>query len=56
MAWVSGTYEVTSKGASGKLTNDHGKYLEVWKKQGDGQWKCTADMWNSDLPTAAPAE
>ena len=49
MAWVSGTYELTMNDASGKPSNDRGKYLEVWEKQSDGNWKCAADMWNSDL-------
>ena len=35
---------------------DRGKYLEVWKKQADGKWKVVADMFNSDLPLAPPAE
>jgi ketosteroid isomerase-like protein len=55
MAWVSGTYELTMNEASGKPTNDRGKYLEVWEKQTDGNWKCAADMWNSDLAASAPA-
>ena len=49
MAWVSGTYQLTMNDASGKPINDRGKYLEVWEKQTDGNWKCRADMWNSDL-------
>jgi ketosteroid isomerase-like protein len=53
MAWVSGSYELTMNDASGKPMNDRGKYLEVWEKQTDGNWKCAADMWNSDL---APSE
>jgi ketosteroid isomerase-like protein len=53
VAWVSGTYELTANDAAGRPINDHGKYLEVWKKQADGKWKCGADMWNSDLPVAA---
>jgi len=58
MAWVSGTYELTTNDASAKPINDRGKYLEVWEKQADGNWKCAADMWNSDLAAsaAAPAE
>jgi ketosteroid isomerase-like protein len=58
MAWVSGSYELTMNDPSGKPTSDRGKYLEVWEKQADGKWKCTADMWNSDLAAsaAAPAE
>jgi ketosteroid isomerase-like protein len=55
MAWVSGGYELTMNDASGKPVNDRGKYLEVWEKQPDGNWKCAADMWNSDLPISAPA-
>ena len=55
MAWVSGTYESTMNDASGKPINDRGKYLEVWEKQTDGNWKCAADMWNSNLATPAPA-
>jgi ketosteroid isomerase-like protein len=56
MAWVSGTYELTMNDASGTPVNDRGKYLEVWEKQADGNWKCGADMWNSDLPAPAPAD
>jgi ketosteroid isomerase-like protein len=54
MAWVSGTYGLTMNDANGKPTNDRGKYLEVWKKQTDGNWKCAADMWNSNLAASAP--
>jgi ketosteroid isomerase-like protein len=55
MGWVSGTYELAMNDASGKPINDLGKYLEVWEKQTDGNWKCRADMWNSDLAASAPA-
>ena len=55
MGWVSGTYKLTMNDASGKPINDRGKYLEVWEKQTDGNWKCAADMWNSDLAASAPA-
>jgi ketosteroid isomerase-like protein len=55
MAWVSGTYELTMNDSSGKPINDRGKYLEVWEKQTDGNWKCAADMWNSNLVSSTPA-
>jgi ketosteroid isomerase-like protein len=54
MAWVNGTYKLTMNDPSGKPVEDHGKYLEVWEKQADGNWKCRADMWNSDLPVSEP--
>ena len=55
MAWVSGAYELTMNDVGGKPINDRGKYLEVWEKQADGNWKCAADMWNSDLAVSVPA-
>ena len=53
MAWVSGTYHLITNDPGGKPIDDRGKYLEVWKKQADGNWKCGADMWNSDLTAVA---
>ena len=55
MAWVSGRYELTMNDANGKPINNRGKYLEVWQKQTDGNWKCAADMWNSNLASSTPA-
>ena len=45
-AYLVGTYEMTMKDGS----KDKGKYCEVWKKQADGKWKVTTDMFSSDLP------
>jgi uncharacterized protein (TIGR02246 family) len=56
LGYVSGTYEMTENDANGKPMTDRGKYLEIWKKQVDGNWKCTLDMFSSDLPPPAPAE
>jgi len=50
MGYLIGTYAMTMKDG----TKDTGKYCEVWKKQADGKWKVTADMFSSDLP-ATPA-
>jgi ketosteroid isomerase-like protein len=55
LAFSSGTYEVTLNDPTGTPVNDRGKYVEVWKKQADGTWKCGVDIWNSDLPASAPA-
>jgi ketosteroid isomerase-like protein len=53
IAYVTGTYEFTENDASGKPMTDKGKYVEVWKKQADGSWKCAVDIFNSDI--AAPS-
>jgi uncharacterized protein (TIGR02246 family) len=58
LGYVTGTYELSETDANGKPSSDKGKYLEVWKKQADGNWKCVVDMFNSDLPSggAEPAK
>ncbi len=54
-AYLIGSYTVTMKDAHGNPANDHGKLLEVWKKQADGKWKTVVDTYNSDLPLAPAA-
>lgn len=54
LAYLIGSYKLTMKAPQGKPVTDHGKLLEVWKKQPDGKWKTVADIYNSDLPPAAP--
>ena len=49
-----GTYDMSFNDPKGNPTTDRGKYVEVWKKQADGSWKCAVDMFNTDLPAAPP--
>src|SRR5262245_56385548 len=56
LGYSYGTYEMTFKDAKGKALSDHGKYLEAWRKQADGSWKCVADMFSSDMAAPAPAK
>ena len=53
IAYTYGTYQLTMKDPKGKPMAEHGKYVEIWKKQSDGSWKCAIDTWNSDLPAAS---
>ncbi len=53
LAYLVGTYELSTKDAQGKPVSDHGKLIEVFRKQADGTWKTVADMYNSDLPAPA---
>jgi len=54
LAYSQGTYELTFDDAKGKHLIDRGKYLEVWKKQDDGNWKTISDAFNSDTPAPVP--
>lgn len=55
LAYVTGNYEFNDNDGGGKPITDKGKYVEVWKKQADGSWKCVADMFSSDMPVPVPA-
>ena len=51
-----GAYEFSFTGPKGKIVTEQGKYLEVWKQQPNGQWKCAVDMWSPDAPAAPPSK
>ncbi len=56
LGYMTGTYTMSTKVSLNKSpVTEHGKYVEVWKKQGDGKWKVVADIFNSDAPESAPA-
>jgi ketosteroid isomerase-like protein len=48
IAYDVGTFELRFNDASGKPTTEIGKYVVVWKKQADRQWKVVADIFNTD--------
>jgi len=54
LGWSTGTYQM-SMNVPGSPANDHGKYVAVWKKQPDGNWRVQADIFNSDLAPGAPS-
>lgn len=31
---------------------DRGKFIEIWRRGDDGQWRIANDIWNSDMPAA----
>ncbi|MCH9028729.1 MAG: DUF4440 domain-containing protein [Bacteroidetes bacterium] len=43
-----GTYTISMDMPEMGTMDDHGKYMNVWEKQG-GDWKLRADMWNTDM-------
>jgi ketosteroid isomerase-like protein len=50
LAYVRGTYQAVQESGA----TDHGKFLEIRRRETDGRWLITADIFNSDLP-AVPA-
>ena len=51
LAYVIGNVKMESN--TGKEI-DHGKYLEIWKKQKDGRWQVVYDIYNTSIPVPAP--
>ena len=45
-------YSMSLPEPDGTMRKDRGKYLTVWRRQADGQWRIVADCWSSDLPPA----
>jgi ketosteroid isomerase-like protein len=54
LAYGIGRLQMTIKTASGPEVHDEGKYLVVYRRQQDGQWRAIADIFNSDLPAPQP--
>jgi uncharacterized protein (TIGR02246 family) len=55
MAATHGTYTLTATdSATKKPIHDHGSYVTVFRKQGDGSWKAVLDINTSEVPPAAP--
>jgi uncharacterized protein (TIGR02246 family) len=48
IAYERGTYTLTTKDAQGTSQTQVGKYVVVWKKQPNGNWKAVADIFNPD--------
>jgi ketosteroid isomerase-like protein len=56
LAVETGVYNLNIQPQGMELIQDHGKYLVVWQKQGDGSWKMIRDMWSSNIPHPLPQQ
>jgi ketosteroid isomerase-like protein len=55
MAYEAGRCKALVPGAAGKRREERGKYLWVFARQSNGEWKLASDCWSSDL-TLSTAE
>jgi ketosteroid isomerase-like protein len=46
LGWTIGEYVFTGRGANGSVVQRFGKYLTIWKKQPDGEWRFVVDGGN----------
>lgn len=48
-AYEAGRFSALIPGSTGKRREERGKYLWVFARQSNGEWKIAADCWSSDL-------
>ena len=48
LVFARGIYSWTVAVGEGEPVADHGKWLTIWRKQADGRWLLSQDIWNSD--------
>lgn len=49
LAYEAGRCKALVPGATGKRREERGKYLWVFARQSDGEWRLAVDCWSSDL-------
>lgn len=52
LAYEAGRCKALVPGAAGKRREERGKYLWVFARQSNGEWKLASDCWSSDLTFA----
>ncbi len=56
LGYTFGTNHVTAPDAAGHLTSSEGRYVTVWRKEADGQWRCAVDIYNLGPSASATAQ
>ena len=49
MGYSRGTYTSTMVGNDGRPVTEPGKWVSVWAKQSDGNWRIVVDTYNTDI-------
>jgi ketosteroid isomerase-like protein len=53
LSYETGSYTLIRRPPSGGATRDRGKYVFIWRNNGNG-WKIEYTIWSSDLPKFVP--
>ena len=48
MAYMWARNRVSFHDPDGNLVTIHGRALTIWRRESDGEWRCTADIWNDE--------
>lgn len=47
LAYLVGTNSVTLNGPDGNVIQSNGRVVTIWRREGDGEWRCCVDIWNA---------
>jgi ketosteroid isomerase-like protein len=47
MGYATGRNHLTMPDSTGNLWTQTGRYVTVWRRETDGAWRCTIDIWNA---------
>jgi ketosteroid isomerase-like protein len=56
LGYTIGTYHMKLPGSDGSIAEIDGKYISIWKRQPDGNWKIAVDMFNANGPPVPATE
>jgi uncharacterized protein (TIGR02246 family) len=56
LAYTRGTYETAMKAPNGSPVIERGKWVTIWRRQADGNWRIAVDIANTDAPPPDHAE
>ena len=48
-AWSTGKCEAIFTGSDGKIAKDKSKWMKIWVRMPNGEWKCKINSWSSIL-------
>ena len=51
LAYMRSMNEFTVPGSDGSPQTLRGRAVTIWRREGDGQWRCAVDIWNG-APTS----
>ncbi len=48
MAYMWARNRVSFNDAEGSLITVNGRAVTIWRREADGEWRCTVDIWNDE--------
>lgn len=52
LAFVRSHFSLNVESEGLPPTREAGKWMQIWRRQEDGQWRVAVEIWNSDRPAA----